>query len=339
MPWLADTDVGAVRRLVRRIAEAPTEVEVHRGALMALAELVPADLVVWDRVELQTGAIEHDAAPADAEAPGAFAALVGRAVDHPLLAAHAARRRTALRLGELVDPRGFGHSDLYGDLLHPAGVEYEIAIGAHTGRGSTVVAAMGRTEVAFSERDRDVLDVFRPGLEEALRTAEARERCVHALAAGPPAGTAVVLLNRDGEVESASADAERWLVEHFGAPEHPGWLPASLSDWLALPPRPPLVSECDGRRLSVRLLPGDPHVLLLEETVTSFRPEALERLGLTPRESEVLRVAAVTADDTEIAGEPFLSLRAVRERLAALEAKLGVDSPSAAVARGLHEST
>jgi hypothetical protein len=36
-----------------------------------------------------------------------------------------------------------------------------------------------------------------------------------------------------------------------------------VAEWLALPPRPPLVSERDGRRLTVRLLPGDPHALLL----------------------------------------------------------------------------
>jgi hypothetical protein len=36
-------------------------------------------------------------------------------------------------------------------------------------------------------------------------------------------------------------------------------------------------------------LPGDPHALLLEHEVASFRPEALDRLGLTRRETEVLR--------------------------------------------------
>jgi hypothetical protein len=60
---------------------------------------------------------------------------------------------------------------------------------------------------------------------------------------------------------------------------------------LALPARPALVSVRDGRRLTVHLLPGDPHALLLEEEVTSFRTDSLDRLGLTARESEVLRAA------------------------------------------------
>jgi DNA-binding CsgD family transcriptional regulator len=148
-----------------------------------------------------------------------------------------------------------------------------------------------------------------------------------------------MLLDRAGEIELSSPDAERWLAEHHGAAEHPGWLPRPVAEWLALPPRPPLVSEREGRRLTVCLLPGDPHALLLEETVASFRPDALDRLGLTAREIEVLSAATVIEDEAELAWELFLSLHAVRERLARLEAKLGVRTPGAAVARALREST
>jgi DNA-binding CsgD family transcriptional regulator len=339
MPWLADTDVGAAYGLARRIVEARTEAELRGRALQALAELVPAEVLTWDRIELTTGAVGHEAVPAEAEPAGAFETVVASAADHPLLAAHAARRRPALRLSELVEAGPLTHSELYGDLLHPSGVEYEIAIGMRTGRGEAVVLGLGRTEREFSERDRDVLDIARPVLEGALRTTQARGRLVHALAADPPPGTAVVLLNRDGEIELSSPDAERWLAEHFEAAEHPGWLPGPVAEWLALPPRPPLVTERGGRRLTVRLLPGEPHALLLEEQVASFRAVALDRLGLTPRETEVLRAAAVIDDEPEIAWDLFLSLHAVRERLARLEAKLGVHTAAEAVARALDEST
>jgi DNA-binding CsgD family transcriptional regulator len=338
MPWLADSDVGAAYGVARALAGARTDAEFRGRALNALAELVPADVVIWDRVQLTTGDVRHEAVPAEAERPGAFEAVVGHAADHPLLAAHAARRRTALRLSELVQPGTLTHSALYGDLLHAAGVEYEIAIGMRSGRGEAVVAGLGRTEREFSERDRDVLDIAAPRIEVELRATQARGRLVRALAADPPPGTAVVLLNRDGEIELSSVDAERWLAEHFGPAEHPGWLPGPVAEWLALPPRPPLVSDRDGRRLTVCLLPGDPHALLLEEQVASFRADALERLGLTPRETEVLHAATVIEDEAEIAWELFLSLHAVRERLARLEAKLGVRTAADAVARALGES-
>ena len=320
------------------MAGAGTEAELRFRALRALADLVPADVLTWDRVELTTGAVRHEAVPAEAEPAGAFEALVGHARDHPLLAAHADRRRPALRLSEVVEPGELTRGGLYGDLLHASGVEYEIAIGIRGGRGEAVVAALGRTERGFSERDRDVLDIAGPELEGALRATRARGRLVRALADDPPPGTAVILLDDDGEIALSRPDAGRWLAEHFGAADHPGWLPRQVAEWLALPPRPPLVSERAGRRLTVCLVPGDPHALLLEETVADIRSDALDRLGLSARESEVLRAAAVIEGEAELAWELFLSLHAVRERLARLEAKLGVHTAGDAVARALRES-
>jgi DNA-binding CsgD family transcriptional regulator len=338
MPWLADADVRAAHGFARALFGARTASELRRRALSGLAELVPADVLMWDRVELATGVVRHEAIPADAEPPGAFAAIVGDLAGHPLLSAHAARRRPALRLSEAVEPSVLSHSELYGDLLHPSGVEYAIAIAVRVERREMVVAGLGRSERQFSERDRDVLDLVRPGVEFALRDAQARERLVRALAASPPPGTAVVLLDRYGEIEHSSLDAARWLGEHFGAAEHPGWLPEAVAAWLALPPLPPLVSVRDGRRLTVHLLPGDPHALLLEEEVASFRPDALDRLGLTPRETEVLCAAAAIVEEEDIAWELCLSLHAVRDRLARLEAKLGVQTAADAVTRALRES-
>jgi DNA-binding CsgD family transcriptional regulator len=338
MPWLVDSDVSAACGVARSIVGSRTEDELRRHALEALADLVPADVLTWDRVELATGAIDHKATPVEAEPAGAFEGVVGHVRDHPLLAAHARRRRPALRLSEVVEARALTRSDLYGDLLHTSQVEYEIAIGIRTGRGEAVVAGLGRTERGFSERDRDVLDIAGPELEGALRATQARGRLLRALADAPPPGTAVILLDRDGEIALSSQEAGHWLAEHFGSAEHPGWLPRPVAEWLALPPRPPLISEHAGRRLTVCLVPGDPHALLLEEAVADIRPEALDRLGLTARESEVLRVAAVIEGEAELASELFLSLHAVRERLARLEAKLGVRTAGDAVARALRES-
>ena len=178
MPWLADSDVGAAQMFAQAVLEVRTEAELRLRALQALAELVPSDVVTWDRVELATGAVQHEAVPADAEPAGAFDAIVGDAEHHPLLSAHAARRRPALRLSEAVEHHRLSHSELYGELLHRCGIEYEIAIGMRTGHGQAVVAGLGRSARDFSERDSDVLDLIGPALEDGLRTAEARRRLV-----------------------------------------------------------------------------------------------------------------------------------------------------------------
>ena len=70
MPWLADADVTAAYGFARGMAEASTEVELRRRVLDTIGELVPVDVLTWDCVALATGAVEHEAAPAEAEPPG-----------------------------------------------------------------------------------------------------------------------------------------------------------------------------------------------------------------------------------------------------------------------------
>jgi hypothetical protein len=101
MPRLVDSDVVASCGFARSIGGARTE-----------AELVPADVLTWDRVELATGAVHHSAVPAGAEPRGAFEAVVGDAAGHPLLAAHAAGRRSALRLSDVAEHGALAHGEL-----------------------------------------------------------------------------------------------------------------------------------------------------------------------------------------------------------------------------------
>jgi DNA-binding CsgD family transcriptional regulator len=215
-----------------------------------------------------------------------------------------------------------------------SGAKYGISVAVRLApRGAEVVVfALGRDQRCFSARDRDVLNVARPGLEHTLQLAEARQCLLLALASSPPPGTGVVLLDDYGEIQYSSPEAGRWLAEHFGAAEHPGWLPVPVASWLALPPRPALESVRYGRRLTIRLLPGEPHALLIEEEVAGFRARALEQLGLTGREREVLEAAPAVGAESELADELFLSLHAVRERLERVEDKLGVHTLPDAIA-------
>lgn len=216
---------------------------------------------------------------------------------------------------------------------HPPDERYDIVIGLPTPPDQTVVIGLGRAERTFSERDRDLLGLVSPSIRRELCAAEAR-----ALAAHPPPGCAVVLLDSYGEILQSGGDADRWLADHFGPAQHPGWLPALVAEWLALPPRPPLVSERAGRRLTVHLLPGDPHALLLEEEVAQFRADALAAAGLTPRETEVLCATQALTDEALVADALFLSRHAVRSRLERVEAKLGVSSGDQAVSCALRAS-
>jgi hypothetical protein len=79
------------------------------------------------------------------------------------------------------------------------------------------------------------------------------------------------------------------------------WLAAPAGRGVARVAAASAAGERAQRRLTVCLLPGDPHALLLEDAVASFRPDALDRLGLTARESEVLLAATVIEGEAELA--------------------------------------
>jgi hypothetical protein len=236
MPWLVDSDVPTANGLAGSLAGARTEADLRRRGLEVLAELVSAVVLTWDRVELTTGAVDHAAVPAGAEPRGAFAAVARDVAGHPLLAAHAACRRPDLRLSDVTERSALARGELYGDLLHGPGVEYEIAIGARSA-SSPNATATSSTSPARGSRVR----------------CEPRTR------------------------------ARRWSA-------------STRAD----------ASPSGGS-------PGDPHALLPEETVASFRPEALVRLGPAARETEVLRAAAAVDDEAELACELLLSLHAIRE--------------------------
>jgi DNA-binding CsgD family transcriptional regulator len=332
MAWLDEADLHATGRLPFALDETQMPLDVRRSALEELVRLVPSDLSSWNLIALASGAIEHEASPGDAEPRRAFEEVAPTAGRHPLLHPHALGPCPAVRLSDAVEPRLLQRTELYGELLHRSGAEYGISIAVRPLPGEAVVFALGRHERQFSERDRDVLDVVRPAVERVLEAAEARQRLLLALTSDPPPGSAVVLLDAYGEIEASSPQADRWLAEHFGSSQHPGWLPEPVASWLALPPRPPLQSTREGRLLTVRLLPGEPHVLLLEEEVGSFRAGALQALGLTGREREVLEAARALGADADVADQLFLSRHAVRERLERLEEKLGVRTLPDAIA-------
>jgi DNA-binding CsgD family transcriptional regulator len=98
----------------------------------------------------------------------------------------------------------------------------------------------------------------------------------------------------------------------------------------------PLVAEGEGRQLVVRLLADrERPYLLLQEHRTAPEPAALESLGLTRREAEVLAWVALGKTNAEIADILQMRPRTVHKHLDHVFDKLGVENRTAAAARAL----
>jgi len=155
-----------------------------------------------------------------------------------------------------------------------------------------------------------------------------------------------IVVEITGEVQFITQRAEELLSQYF-LRRIPYSLPESLQHWLkdqmarltfnGADPSPclPLHIQQAGRQLIVRLIP-DPinqqYLLLLEEKeLQAFSISALESLGLTKREAEVLFWIAKDKSNAGIAKVLGCSEGTVRKHLEHLYGKLNVQTRTAAV--------
>jgi len=149
-----------------------------------------------------------------------------------------------------------------------------------------------------------------------------------------------------GQVQFMTQRAQELLSQYF-LPRIPYSLPESLKHWFKdqisrltfngnVPSRClPLHIQQAGKQLIVRLIPApikEQYILLLEEEeLQSFSISALELLGLTKREAEVLFWIAKDKSNAAIAKAIGCSEGTVRKHLEHLYGKLNVQTRTAAV--------
>lgn len=149
-----------------------------------------------------------------------------------------------------------------------------------------------------------------------------------------------------GQVQFMTQRAEELLNQYF-SPGIPYSLPESLQHWFQdqisrltfngdVPSRClPLHIQQAGKQLIVRLIPDrikEQYILLLEEEeLQSFSISALELLGLTKREAEVLFWIAKDKSNAAVAKVLGCSEGTVRKHLEHLYRKLSVQTRTAAV--------
>ena len=321
----------SVPRVVRSRCTSYTEIDPRSGRVVALAD--PDE---WD---LTT-----------------FAPLLMRhRHEHPLIR-HTEQTGTgsALRISDFLSVADYHRTGLYNELYGTAGMGLgdhdQMAVVLPTRSPVYVGVVVNRTRRDFSEGDRAVMNLLRPHLLQAYRTA-ARASLLGREAdllrdTLDGADVAVVRLDRAGKPAHASASAVAWLAHFFPGDGGRGRLPAAVADWArrqggvgspdALPGvRAPLVVEReDGERLEIRRLghrPGGHTLLFLERHAPPpSSPRPLERLGLTPREAEVLFWVAQGKTNPEVAIILSISKRTVQKHVEHVFGKLGVETRTAA---------
>ena len=335
---LAARDAAALLDAVQTLNEHRDLDDFPRVALAAVRALIPADHYGYNEVNLRTRSMAALVEPTEAALPD-ITGLARLMPQHPLFA-HVRRTgdRSARTIGELIEPRAFHRLAIYEAFFGPGGIEDQLACILPGPPWLTIGLVASRGAPGFSPRDRLILELLRPHLDQAYRACEAFALYQQA---DLLTGHATILL-RGQRVEALSEQANAWLRRYAGWTGDWRALPEPIASWMSATSaqdspssRAPLVIARDGVALEIQLvrLPSTAQVLLvLEERLLDLNPAHLADLDLSPREAEVLCLAARRLSNEEIADRLSISPRTVGKHLEHVYDRLGAANRQEAVA-------
>jgi DNA-binding CsgD family transcriptional regulator len=318
-------------------------------AMLGIAGLIPCDVLSYNEIDPHRQRASMVMEPVDAVTPAAHATFQRLQHQHPLIN-HYARSQDggSRKISDFLSLSQFQRLELHHEFFRPMRIDYQMAVTIPSSPEVVIGIALNRIRSDFSGRDRAVLDVIRPHLDQAYRNTQARsdlaERLAGAERALEAADRAIVLLTRDRRIKEAGPRARLMLAGHAGAVKSDGSrLPTSLDGWVRgqssivglVPPdgSRELTLHSERGRLHVRFVAAangqmSDALVLWEERVP------VKQVGeLSPREAEVLEWVAQGKTNAEIGGLLGVSPRTVQKHLEHVYDKLGVRSRAAAAIR------
>jgi DNA-binding CsgD family transcriptional regulator len=272
---------------------------------------------------------------------------------HPMILHNRNTDQRALKMSDLLSKRQFHRLELYDLVYRPARVEYLMTGGFEVSpAGDIVTLALGRERRDFKEDERDLLNLLRPHLRQAYANADAMTTFQNQFECREDSleqavNTAVVVVH-NLTIKHASRRAMQWLSSFF----HDGLarnhkLPDLLQRWVRFRQTSldgkqsdiqscvPLTVESERARLNIRMLKtsrDDEVILLMSREVGHDCPESLQRLGLAPREAEVLLWISKGKTSRETAAILSITRRTVDKHVERIHRKLGTETRTAAAA-------
>lgn len=194
------------------------------------------------------------------------------------------------------------------------------------------VLARVRAHLEIRRLQQEVEEKNRALARELAWRAEAEDQLQQSL------DEAVIVARRDHTIQFCTRLAWNLFERYFG-PKVLTKLPSALAQWMDGGGSEPFAIEERGSRLSVRRFSessvSETVVMLLEEKVDLAGPEPLLKLGLTPREAEVLFWLTQGKSSPEIGAILGTAPNTVKKHVQNIFQKLGVENRTAAAMRAL----
>ena len=340
MPHLSQADLELLLNAARTLGEQRTLDAFPDTAMRIVKSLIPAISYSYTEVDLNRKRSTGSMDPSDIMPPPSLVTVWDSYVhQHPLVTRDARRpRANAELISDYLDERTYHGMGLYADFYRLLDTEDQIALQLQFRPQHTIGIVVNRDRRTFSERDRSVLNAIHDHVLHSYRNADLLSLLTQESSAGSPRA---IWLTASG--------AQPLIDAYVGSDRVPGTgLPELLLDWIRaqrewrrreeisvfLPLRIPGPTGV----LTVRFLAGPSgayDLLLLNEQRLPPLEDALASLGLSPRQTEVVRWVVQGKTSAEIGSLMGVTTRTVEKHLESIYARLNVDNRSTLVARAI----
>lgn len=311
-----------------------------RVLVAGVQRLVPSDLVTYNDIDPEAGRVVALMDPPDRAFAGMEEAWWRLSHQNPLYQRLIERGDVGpMRLSDHLDQRSFQRREIWREVYARLGARYHLVAALDAPRPQIIAVVLTRERRDYSRAEIDLLGLARPHLRRAYDTVRVREglaRSSERLArAVDSTGTALVVLGGGGEVVEMTSRAALLLRRHLGAPTIAGRLPAELDAWARTRHPSPLASRVitsERGRLFVRLAAAGPETTLTLREDSPSLVDGAARLGLTPRETQVMELVGEGLATAAVAARLGISARTVTKHLEQVYAKLEVRNRTTALA-------
>jgi DNA-binding CsgD family transcriptional regulator len=270
--------------------------------------------------------------------------------EHPLFHHWERHGACAAKWSDFTTARDFREKAIYKEYFRHAHVKYQAGTASIGGVDGDVGIACNRNTCDFTENDTIVLELMTPHFEQAMRLACGRATIDQVCSMERAASRigAVVIISDAGRVLFCNQNAHLLCDKYFGKCEG---MPVKVLAWLSGPRDRPLVIargsetlivECEVAQRADEAMAdlfqyesatGMIYLLKMAERFNAPMELALQALGLTKREAEVLSWMAQGKRNSEIAIIVGAQPATIAKHAEHIFAKLQVETRTAAIAR------
>jgi DNA-binding CsgD family transcriptional regulator len=186
--YLSMSTVQRAIAVVADLAELDHPAAFTPVAMTSLARLIGCDILTFTEIDLPSGRIRYSDYPDGTLEVANYRAFSENVGQHPLLNHYRKSGDShAVRMSDLVSRTEWHRLDIYQECYRPRPTEHVLAVHLPSSPTSSRAFAFNRERGDFTETDRDLLDILRGPLADALLRVRTRHRAERMSAALPDA--------------------------------------------------------------------------------------------------------------------------------------------------------